>query len=170
MGLRRAFLPLVSRRGFLLPSCQLSFYICICGRNAKGWNLNIGFSLLSFVIDFGVVTRFLIYSLAHIHIIPTFCSFVIIINITCHSLYSMPSDIHLMSFCIFIIKVGLIQFLLTLKCTEKTGWFSGSQERNAPRFLSSEIMILSSILTLLKINLSYFELFLWHNLSRLWKV
>ena len=40
-------------------------------------------------------TRFLIYSLAHIYIIPTFCSFVIIINITCHSIYTMPSDIHI---------------------------------------------------------------------------
>ena len=102
MGLCRAFPPLVLRRGFLLPSCQLSFYICICRRNAKVWNLNIEFPLLSFVIDFGVVTRFLIYSLAHIFSIPTFCSFVIIISITCHSIYSMPSDIHLMSFCIFV--------------------------------------------------------------------
>ena len=87
MGLRRGFLPLVLRRGFLLPSCQLSFYICICRRNAKGWNLNIEFSLLAFLNDFDVVTRFLIHSLAHIYIIPIFCSFVIIINITCHIQY-----------------------------------------------------------------------------------
>ena len=39
---------------------------------------------------------------------------------------------------------------------EKTGWFSGSQERNTPKILSSEIMILSSIQTLLKINLKTF--------------
>ena len=36
MGLRRAFLPHVLRVGFVLPSCQLSFYICICRRNTKG--------------------------------------------------------------------------------------------------------------------------------------
>ena len=38
----------------------------------------------------------------HIYIIPTFCSFVIIFNITCHSIYSMPSETHLISSCIFI--------------------------------------------------------------------
>ena len=74
MGLRRGFLPLVLRRGFHCLLVNSHFYICICRRNAKGWNVNIEFSLLAFVIDFGVVTRFLICSLAHIYIIPTFCS------------------------------------------------------------------------------------------------
>ena len=36
MGARRAFLPHVLRVGFVLLSCQLSFHICICRRNAKG--------------------------------------------------------------------------------------------------------------------------------------
>ena len=36
MSARRAFPPHVLRVGFLLPSCQFSFYICICRRNAKG--------------------------------------------------------------------------------------------------------------------------------------
>ena len=65
MGLRRSFLPHVLRVGFVLPSCQLSLYICICRRNAE-FKSQDRISLLAFVSDLGVVTRFLIYSLAYI--------------------------------------------------------------------------------------------------------
>ena len=42
---------------------------------------------------------------------------------------------------------------------EKTGEFSGSQEGNYTKISKQRNMNLSSILTLLKINLSYLELF-----------
>ena len=90
---------------------------------------------------------------------------------TCHSIYSMPSDIHLMWFCIFIASVKCFDAVFfTLKCTEKTGYFSGLQERKYTKVSRQRNMILSSILTLLKINLSYWELFgpfLLNNLLRL---
>ena len=52
---------------------------------------------------------------------------------------------------------------------EKTGEFSGSQEGNYTKISKQRNMNLSSILTLLKINLSYLELFLLNNFARLLK-
>ena len=105
-----------------------------------------------------------------IYIIPTFCSSLILI------IYILPQ--YLFHAIIYLPDVILHFHYLkcfdavffTLKCNEKTGYFSGLQERKYTKVSRQRNMILSSILTLLKINLSYWELFgpfLLNNLLRL---
>ena len=57
-------------------------------------------------------------------------------------------------------SVKKLRFKLCLeRCGDKAGWFTRSQKRKYTKLSWHRNMILSSIPTLLKINLSYLELF-----------
>ena len=94
-----------------------------------------------------------------IYIIPTFCSSLILIK------YNLPQYLfHAIRYSSdVILHFHYLKWFdavfFTLKCTEKTSYFSGLQERKYTKVSRQRNMILSSILTLLKINLSYWELF-----------
>ena len=93
-----------------------------------------------------------------IYIIPTFCSSLILIK------YNLPQYLfHAIRYSSDVILhfhylKCFDAVFFTLKCTEKTGYFSALQERKYTKVSRQRNMILSSILTLL-INLSYWELF-----------
>ena len=105
-----------------------------------------------------------------IYIIPTFCSSLILI-IYILSKYLFHAIIYLPDVILHFHYLKCFDAVFfTLKCNEKTGYFSGLQERKYTKVSRQRNMILSSILTLLKINLSYWELFgpfLLNNLLRL---